>query len=36
MIPDLLEDETPVKKYLYGKLKTLEEVKRWIEKNYLI
>lgn len=34
MIPDLLEDETPVKKYLYGKLKTLEEVKRWIEKNY--
>ena len=32
MIPDLLEDETPVKEYLYGKLKTLEEVKNWMEK----
>ena len=32
MIPDLLEDEIPVKEYLYGKLKTLEEVKNWMEK----
>lgn len=35
MVPDLLEDETPVRKYLYGKLKTLEEVKKWIEKNFI-
>lgn len=35
MIPDLLEDETPVQEYLYGKLKTLEYVKKWIEeKNF--
>ncbi len=34
MIPDLLEDETPVKEYLYGKLKTLEYVKQWIEKKH--
>ena len=29
---EVLEDETPVKEYLYGKLKTLEEVKNWMEK----
>lgn len=34
MIPDLLEDETPVKEYLYGKLKTLEDVKKWMNKSF--
>lgn len=34
MIPDLLEDETPVKEYLYGKLKTLEDVKKWMYKSF--
>lgn len=34
MIPDLLEDETPVKEYLYGKLKTLEDVKKWMNRSF--
>ena len=33
MIPDLLEEDAPIKEFLYGKMESLQKVKEWMQQG---